>query len=154
VKNLAEKLHLTKDHAGSYVLAIPLKKPCRVQAGKLPEREFREGIYLYIGRAKKNLRGRLFRHMRAEKKLFWHIDYFLRYAPIKKIWCRLDFFSECQIASDIIGAYKEDCFPIPGFGSSDCRCSSHLIHCYGANSLLSSRLRQIHLKEVKIDEIE
>jgi Uri superfamily endonuclease len=147
-------LRLKKEDAGSYVLVLEVNKPCQLKAGKFPKREFQAGFYLYIGRAKRYLRGRLARHLRKEKKWFWHIDYLLREARIKEIWCRLNSFNECQIASEIIGVYKEVCSPILGFGSSDCRCPSHLIHCYRGDSFLSSRLSEINLKEVRIDEIE
>lgn len=151
---MAEELHLKKEDAGSYVLVTHVKKPCRIKAGKLPGGEIRAGIYLYIGRAKKHLRGRIIRHLKTEKKLFWHIDYLLREARIKKIWCRLDFFNECQIALEIIGVCGESCFPIQGFGASDCRCASHLIYYYGSDTFLSHMLSKIKLKEVRIDDIE
>ena len=150
---MTERICLKKNDSGCYVLALEMKKPTRIKTGRLPGREFRGGIYLYIGRAKKHLKGRLARHLRTEKKLFWHIDYFLRKARIKKIWCRFDSFDECQIASEILAECGEDCSPILGFGSSDCRCTSHLIHCYGGDSFLSSRLSKINLKEVRIDDI-
>jgi len=151
---MAEELHLKKEDIGSYVLVLDLQKPCWIKAGILPEREFREGIYLYIGRAKKHLKGRLARHLRTEKKLFWHIDYLLRKARIKEIWCRLDFFNECQITSEIIGANEESFSLIRGFGSSDCRCSSHLIYYYGEDSLVSPLPSITNLKEVRINGIE
>jgi Uri superfamily endonuclease len=151
---LAEELRLKKENAGSYVLVMHVKKPCRINAGKLLERELEAGIYLYIGRAKKHLRGRLFRHLRAEKKLFWHIDYLLRKARIKEIWCRLDFFDECIIASEISDLCGEACTAIQGFGASDCRCPSHLIYYYGEENFLRLLLSKVNLKEVRINGIE
>ncbi|MEE9502742.1 MAG: GIY-YIG nuclease family protein [Candidatus Aminicenantaceae bacterium] len=149
---MAEELCLRKENNGSYVLVLHVQQPCWVKAGKLPEREFLPGIYLYIGRAKKHLRGRLTRHLRTEKKLFWHVDYLLRKVQIKEIWCRLDFFNECQIASEIIGACGEYCSLILGFGASDCQCPSHLIYYYGEDSFLSPLRNKINLRKVRIDE--
>lgn len=145
---------LQKRDMGSYVLALGVKKPCRIRAGRLPEREFREGVYLYIGRAKKNLRGRLARHLRTEKKLFWHIDYLLRYARIERIWCRLDSLDECRLVSEIVEACEDACSPIRGFGASDCRCPSHLLHYHGTVRSLGSIMNQIHCQEVKFDDSE
>lgn len=143
---------LKKEDAGSYVLVLDLKKPCRIKAGKLPQREFRAGTYFYIGRARKHLRGRLNRHLRTEKELFWHVDYLLQEARTKEIWCRLGFFDECQLASEIIEAFRETCSPIPGFGASDCRCPGHLIYYCGEDSILSPLRNKINCREVRIDD--
>jgi Uri superfamily endonuclease len=151
---MAKELCLKKEECGSYVLVLNVKKPCRIKAGKLPERELRAGIYLYIGRAKRYLRGRLVRHLRKKKKLFWHIDYLLQKARIKTIWCRPNFFDECQIASEIMRECKEFCSHIHGFGASDCLCPSHLIYYYGEDNFLISLLSKINLQEVRIDDID
>jgi Uri superfamily endonuclease len=151
---MTEELNLRKENKGSYVLVLFMQKPSWIKAGKLPKREFRPGIYLYIGRAKKHLRGRLARHLRSEKKFFWHIDYLLREARIKEIWYQLDFFNECHIASEIIEACGEDCSPILGFGASDCQCPSHLIYYNGEHSFLSSLRNKSTLNEVKIHDIK
>ncbi len=58
----------------TYVLVIEKAGSSRVQIGK--KRILMEnGIYLYVGSAKKGLAQRLARHARKEKKRFWHIDY-------------------------------------------------------------------------------
>lgn len=151
---MADELVLGRENKGSYVLVLQTQKPSRIKAGSLPEREYPPGIYFYIGRAKRYLRGRLARHLRTEKKLFWHIDYLLRKAKIKAIWCRPGFFDECHIASEIIELYGKSCSPILGFGASDCRCSSHLIHTSGEDRFLSPLRRKIDCREVSIDDIK
>jgi sugar fermentation stimulation protein A len=151
---MADEFHLSKNSHGSYILVINMRHPCRIKAGQLPEREYPPGIYFYIGRAKRYLRGRLARHLRREKKLFWHIDTLLRKSEIKEIWCRLGFFDECALTSAIIRHFREFCSPIPGFGASDCHCPSHLIHCKGADQFLSSIRHKIKCKEVSIDDIK
>ena len=67
---MAGKLNLGRENKGSYVLVLQTHKPCRIKAGRLPEKEYPPGIYFYIGRAKRYLRGRLARHLRTEKRLF------------------------------------------------------------------------------------
>ena len=151
---MTDELLLSHKNSGSYVLVLRVRQPYRIRAGKLPEREYLPGIYFYIGRAKRHLRGRLARHLRTEKKLFWHIDYLLRKAQIKEIWCRLGFYNECHIASELIELFGEDCSPIRGFGASDCRCSSHLIHCRGEDIFLSPIPHKIKCREVRIDDIK
>ncbi len=151
---MADDIHLNKENNGSYVLVLKLDQPCRIEAGKVPRRQYPKGLYFYIGRAKRHLRGRLARHLRTEKKLFWHIDYLRRNAQIKEIWWRPGYFNECQLASDIIGMCGKDSFPIPGFGASDCRCSSHLIQYSGKESFLSPLRKRIIHRKVKIDDIK
>lgn len=147
------ELLLRKKDAGSYVLVMYVSRPFWIKAGKLPDREFQRGFYFYIGRAKQHLRGRVARHLRAEKKLFWHIDYLLQKVSIAEIWCRSGFFDECRIASAIIEVCRETCTPISGFGASDCRCPSHLIHYCGDRKFLAPLRNSIHLREVQIDDI-
>ena len=124
---MAEKLRLKKEDAGSYVLVLKVSKPCQLKAGKLPKREFQAGFYLYIGRAKRYLRGRLARHLRREKKSFWHIDYLLAKAEIVEITVfRKRNLEECELARRVAG--REGARVVaPGFGASDCGCVSHLV---------------------------
>ena len=99
----------------------------RISAGKLKQTEFEPGIYLYIGSARNGLSGRIARHLRKKKKIFWHIDYFLQKAKIKEIWVRNNYFDECLALSEAKNLLKNSRFPLKKFGSSDCRCPSHLI---------------------------
>ena len=52
------------------------------------EVSFKEGDYIYISSAKGCLETRLQRHLRKEKRIFWHIDYPLenQKAKILQIW--------------------------------------------------------------------
>lgn len=85
------------EDGGLYVLVLRLKKGQKIKAGKLPETYFNSGCYLYVGRAKRGLKKRIERHLRKDKKLFWHIDYFLRKAEVMDIWIKLNYFDECRI---------------------------------------------------------
>jgi len=113
--------------AGLYVLVLGLTKGKKIKAGKLPETYFNPGCYLYVGRAKRGLKKRLERHLRKDKKLFWHIDYFLRKAEVMDIWIKLNSFDECRIVSQIRKFLRNSVIPQRKFGASDCRCSSHLL---------------------------
>ena len=119
---------MKKQEKGTYLLVIKLKKSQRLSAGRLPETNFRPGIYLYVGRSRLGLQGRFSRHLRKEKKLFWHIDYFLQKAEVEEIWIKRDFFDECRTVSKVRAYLKNSFFPQQKFGSSDCRCPSHLIY--------------------------
>jgi sugar fermentation stimulation protein A len=126
----------------------------RIPVGKLKQAEFKPGIYLYIGSARNGLLGRVARHLRKEKKIFWHIDYFLKKARIKEIWVRNDYFDECQILSEAKKSIKNSCFPLKKFGSSDCRCPSHLIYLPGKGDNLNSLRERLFFEKVGIHGIQ
>jgi len=109
-------------------LVIKLEENRYISAGKLPVTLFKQGTYLYVGRAKNNLFARLNRHLRKGKKLFWHIDYLLQKAKIEEIWIKRNFLEECKIALEIKNSLKDSIIPIKKFGSSDCNCVSHLFY--------------------------
>jgi Uri superfamily endonuclease len=113
---------------GLYLLVLRLKKGQKIKAGKLPEAYFNSGCYLYVGRAKRGLKRRLDRHLRKDKKLFWHIDYFLRKTEVMDVWIKLYYFDECRIVSQIRKFLKNSGIPQKKFGASDCRCPSHLLY--------------------------
>ena len=113
--------------AGIYVLIIQVGEDISVDVGALGERFFAEGSYAYVGSAQTNLRQRVRRHLRSEKRKFWHIDYLLDNpaAKIVEVFFReAAKTGECKTASIIGGRSK----PIAGFGCSDCKCKSHLFH--------------------------
>ena len=89
------------EDGGLYVLVLRLKKGQKIKVAKLAETYFSSGGYLYVGRAKRGLKKRLERHLRKDKKLFWHIDYFLRKAEVMDVWIKLNSFDECRVVSQI-----------------------------------------------------
>ena len=70
-------------------------------------------FYAYAGSAKKNLTYRVERHYSREKN--WHIDYLLESSEIIESY--LSSMDECEIAREL---------SMRSFGSSACRCYSHL----------------------------
>ncbi|OYT58916.1 endonuclease [Thermoplasmatales archaeon ex4484_30] len=106
---------------GSYILIIQVKKDMKVKIGKLGILSFKRGYYAYVGSAMNGLEGRIRHHLRHNKKMHWHIDYFLSKAEIKEIWYSEE-DKECEIAGELS-------FPfIQNFGCSDCKCKSHLFY--------------------------
>ena len=113
---------------GSYVLLIRMTAKKEVAVGILGPFTFQPGYYLYIGSALGGLNGRIKRHLRETKKTHWHIDYLLRYARILEVWWSLsEDRQECVLAQAARGL-PEASVPLMGFGSSDCRCPSHLVY--------------------------
>ena len=146
---------MTDAEPGTYALLLKLDRQERLTVGRLGTFDFPAGYYLYVGSAlgPGGLRTRLARYWRGSKgpsepeaqraspptvslsnaeqasqKFHWHIDYLLQRARLVEVW---GVFSterlECQwgqVASGLPGARV----PVRGFGSSDCRCSAHLIY--------------------------
>jgi len=119
-----EKIDREAKDCGSYIVVLRLDGDKHIEIGELGTIFFRKGYYLYAGSAKRGLTKRIERHQRLRKNLFWHIDYlreetsFCRALPV-----RTSEDLECSIA----GSLKEIADgPVKGFGSSDCRCESHL----------------------------
>lgn len=128
----------------SYLLEIENEGEKYIKIGSLGRLKFKKGIYVYVGSAKKNLIPRIKRHLRKEKKYFWHIDYFLKekQVKIKRVWKTSE--EECQVAAFLSG-YAET---VERFGSSDCKCRGHLFYVNSQN--LSSFLKRIKADEIQI----
>lgn len=92
---------------------------------------FKKGLYVYVGSAQNNLEKRIMRHRSRKKKLRWHIDYLTRSSKVKPIAAYAYDVSkeyECVIARLLSAASSES---VKGFGSSDCKCRSHLFRLSG-----------------------
>ncbi len=108
---------------GSYVLLIELTEEQTITTGSLKAIYFPRGYYAYVGSAMSGFKSRLNRHLKSDKKPHWHIDYLLEKASISSIiLCETNNRVECTIAQALNGQFDS----IPGFGSSDCKCRSHL----------------------------
>ena len=115
---------------GTYALVLRLACQAEIAIGRLGTFTFPAGYYLYVGSAlgTGGLEARLARHRRHDKKLRWHIDYLLEHAQLVEVWSAVSTDKlEClwaQAARELPGGE----ILVPGFGSSDCRCPSHLIY--------------------------
>ena len=113
---------------GTYCLIIGNYKTSSLKIGNLYEdHKFKKGFYVYIGSAMNSLVPRLNRHLSDEKKMHWHIDYLLK-SPDCHIRDILFNISDKKIECDLADIISKDGEEIPGFGCSDCSCSSHLIY--------------------------
>ena len=114
---------------GSYALLLRLEETAVIQVGKLGEFAFTPGYYLYLGSAlgSGGLAARLRRHLTADKRPFWHIDYLRQRTAVASVWYAADGrnweHSWAAAALELPGA----AVPAPRFGASDCRCPTHLI---------------------------
>lgn len=114
--------------SGLYQLVIRLRKERDIMVGRHGRFCFPAGFYVYTGSAKRGLEARIARHLRTRKRMRWHIDYLLRYGRIlvvkrytagERSECELSLGVEMVRGSRMVAA---------GFGSSDCRCPSHLFY--------------------------
>ena len=120
---------------GSYILVIHIPEIIEITIGALDNVLFDEGFYLYIGSAmggygSNTLENRVKRHISPSnnKKTHWHIDYLLAHerSIITQLYLIPSLFRlECIIAKEIMD-FSDDI--IEDFGSSDCKCNSHLYY--------------------------
>jgi len=109
-----------------YTIYLRLDDTQLISIGKLGLFSFQKGTYIYVGSAKRNIKQRIERHNKISKKSHWHFDYLRPFGSITRIITYDRRFRECELAENI--RKKENgMIPIKGFGSSDCKCSSHLI---------------------------
>jgi Uri superfamily endonuclease len=113
---------------GVYQLVLFLPEDITLRVGALGVFHFPAGRYVYTGSALGGLRARLARHLRTQKRLRWHIDYLLPHAVVEDI--RLFLTKERREC-----AINRQTLTLPharviarGFGSSDCRCPTHLVY--------------------------
>ncbi|KPK68504.1 hypothetical protein AMJ87_11795 [candidate division WOR_3 bacterium SM23_60] len=105
----------------TYCLELVLEKSVTARIGKRGTFVFQAGYYIYVGSARKNIEQRIARHLRTQKKQFWHIDYLLPYTRIRAVW--VSSLSEHRIAALL--ARDLEC-PVVKFGASDTTDVSHL----------------------------
>ena len=128
---------------GIYVLIIQLNRNIETNVGTLGNVHFRKGYYAYAGSAQNSLETRIRRHFKIEKRKFWHIDYFLDSPEtriIKTYISKANKEQECEIAGQLSKVGNS----IAGFGSSDCKCKSHLVRIEGYDALCNL-LQGFHL---------
>jgi Uri superfamily endonuclease len=126
---------------GSYILLMTLPEGSTIKVGSLADAPFSRGCYAYVGSAMGGFASRLKRHCQKGKKPRWHIDYLLERANISDIiLCQTEERVECAIAQ----ALSQRVSSIPGFGSSDCKCRSHLFFTANENQMKSSILATLN----------
>lgn len=122
---------------GSYVLIIQLTEPQTIIIGSLTDVYFPAGYYAYVGSALDGVKSRLSHHLNRNKKPHWHIDYLLQKATITDIIIsETKDRTECAIAQALNSQFDS----IPGFGSSDCHCHSHLFYATEGSQMKSAIL--------------
>jgi sugar fermentation stimulation protein A len=113
---------------GSYVLELSLDAPHEIAVGRLGTVCFQAGWYYYSGSALGGLRGRVLRHLTQKKARHWHIDALREHAELRSIHLLVSTERrECAVAQ-CLARLPLTKMPVPRFGASDCRCSTHLFY--------------------------
>jgi Uri superfamily endonuclease len=110
----------------AFILRLPVDK--EIDIGRLGRFHFHEGFYIYVGSAfgPGGLKGRLGHHLKQARSPRWHIDYLRMESLPEEAWVHAGDMKREHIWASSMGALKGASVPAPGFGSSDCRCRTHL----------------------------
>ncbi|MDR1893070.1 MAG: DNA/RNA nuclease SfsA [Spirochaetales bacterium] len=118
---------LAEGNGGNYLVLLELPEDRNIAIGSLGTIGFVRGWYVYAGSARKNLSQRISRHQRKiRKQKHWHLDYLTCFAGLIKAFPIFSYRNlECELARRLreLGGKA-----VAGFGSSDCRCESHLYY--------------------------
>ncbi len=114
--------------SGTYVLVLYLTGRTRLKIGRLGVFCLKPGCYYYVGSAfgPGGLPARLHHHLQPARLPHWHVDYLRQTMRVEQIWYGLhQTHRECEWASLLLSMPSLSA-AISRFGSSDCRCQTHL----------------------------
>lgn len=121
---------------GTYTLVLGLREDATIEVGALGEHAFEAGHYAYTGSAfGAGGLSRVDRHRELaagdREVRHWHVDYLLCHHATRlvEVVTSEERDVECAVAGRLPAG------PVPGFGSSDCDCPSHLARLDGATSV-------------------
>ncbi len=123
---------LDSSNKGAYILTLNIAEDAIVTVGKLGAISFPAGVYAYVGSA---LGPAGLQRVRRHVNVFashntnhtWHIDYLSTGAALCRVYVFVtDKRLECALASCLRASAASSA--IKRFGSSDCKCDSHLFH--------------------------
>ena len=115
---------------GTYALILEARTGFKLTAGKLGQLNGAPGYYVYVGSAfgPGGVKARITHHRQGAPNPHWHIDYLRLQLPFNEVWYTHDLRKrECEWAG-VLSSIKGARIPFPGFGATDCTCSSHLIY--------------------------
>lgn len=127
---LGEQIARLPKAGGAYILLLRVQEDQACEIGRLGEFAIPAGYYAYVGSAlgPGGLAARVGRHLRAGKRMHWHIDYLLAMATVEEVWAAAsERRLECEWARRLLETPAVHVV-VPRFGASDCTCPAHLIH--------------------------
>lgn len=129
---------------GTYIVVLKSEQAKTIQIGKLAQLNIQKGYYVYIGSAMGpgGVTARLKHHRKVSTRPHWHLDYlraetafynaYALHSPERK---------ECGWAA-VMAKTEAVSEPMKGFGSSDCKCNTHLFY-FSSSVKMASAIRQI-----------
>lgn len=112
---------------GTYALILRCDAAREIEVGRRGPLAVLPGHYVYVGSARGpgGVRARVERHVRRDKPLRWHLDYLRPVVTPVRLW----YAGGTEVLehrwAEALAALRE-AVAVPGFGSSDCRCPTHL----------------------------
>ncbi len=122
-----------RENNKTYILFIKNDRVLSLHIGRTLSCTFPPGKYIYIGSAKRSIEKRISRHLSQEKRLHWHIDYFLQHTEITDVY--IGPVEEKEMVSLILK--KDIKIPCHGFGASDSPHPAHLFLIEDEESLIA-----------------
>jgi|YelNatPaOPRAMG01_1025707.scaffolds.fasta_scaffold00220_18 Uri superfamily endonuclease len=115
---------------GTYILVLHLPEEKKIEIGQLGTFRFSKGFYAYVGSAfgEGGLEQRLSHHLQISSKPHWHIDYLRQYSHVVEIWTVKSSEKLEHVWAELLKKMPGGNFFLNGFGSSDCKCVSHLFY--------------------------
>jgi Uri superfamily endonuclease len=114
--------------SGTYALILLSRSEEDIQVGRLGRLQVKPGFYVYVGSAfgPGGVIARVSHHMNISSHPRWHIDYLRAVTLIQGIWYTFDSVCREHQWAETLARSRKASTPLRGFGSSDCRCKSHL----------------------------
>ncbi len=148
---------------GTYIVILHLPEEKKIEIGQLGKFRFTKGYYAYVGSAFGNggLQQRISHHINGTEKPHWHIDYLREHAEPVEIWFTESRNNQEHTWAKILTNMPGGNFFLNGFGSSDCKCVSHLYYfgsvpCFQSfkNLLNNNFRRETEIERMLIQEFE
>ncbi len=113
---------------GTYALVMACASGQRIEVGKLGPLHLQSGFYVYVGSAfgPGGLKARIAHHAKISERPHWHIDYLRPALDLTEVWFTYDSRHREHQWAGVLANFRHTTAPISGFGTSDCRCNSHL----------------------------
>ena len=130
---------------GTYAMIFTASQEKLLAIGKLGSFQLKPGYYVYVGSAfgPGGLKARIARHRQISSRFHWHIDYLKAHLHPDEVWYTNDPISREHQWSQALARLGRASVPLPGFGSSDCRCETHLYYFSFRPSVAAFR-RKVH----------
>ena len=116
---------------GTYALVLSCTSNARIRVGRLGMMQLQRGYYVYVGSAlgPGGLRARIAHHQKLAPRPHWHIDYLRAHTRLHSMWLNYDGTRLEHEWARAVQKVEGARIPLPGFGSLDCGCPSHL-YCF------------------------